>query len=92
MAVSKLTLSVDKDTILIAKERASENNISVSKLFTTLVKGLPKKKKESDPILEKYKNVEIPQWIKDLTIEAKYDSGKSDDEVKYEYLKEKYGL
>jgi hypothetical protein len=92
MSASKLTLSVDKDTIRLAKERASENNLSVSKLFTALINGLPTKKKESDPILEKYKNVEIPQWIKDLSVDVKIDPNLNYDEVKYEYLKEKYGL
>ena len=92
MATGKLTLSVDKDIIHLAKERASENNLSVSKLFTALIKDLPKKRKESDPILEKYKNVEIPQWIKDLTIESEIDPDIDYDKVKFEYLKEKYGL
>ena len=92
MATEKLTLSADRDTIELAKHLASEDNISVSKLFKTLVNDLAKKRKMKDPILEKYKDVEMPQWIKDLTIDAKYDSTKSDDDVKYEYLKEKYGL
>jgi ribosomal protein L18E len=92
MSATKLTLSTDKDTIELAKSLASESNTSVSKLFKTLVTELAKKRRKKDPILEKYKNVEIPQWIKDLTIEGTYDSSMSDDEIKYEYLKEKYGL
>jgi len=92
MATEKLTLSADRDTIELAKYLASEDNISVSKLFKTLITDLAKKRKKKDPILEKYKDIEIPQWIKDLTIDAKYDSSKSDDDVKFEYLKEKYGL
>lgn len=92
MATEKLTLSADRDTIELAKHLASEDNISVSKLFKALITDLAKKRKKKDPILEKYKDVEMPQWIKDLTIDAKYDSTKSDDDVKYEYLKEKYGL
>lgn len=92
MATEKLTLSADRDTIELAKHLASEDNISVSKLFKALITDLAKKRKKKDPILEKYKDVEMPQWIKDLTIDIKYDSTKSDDDVKYEYLKEKYGL
>lgn len=92
MATEKLTLSADRDTIELAKHLASEDNISVSKLFKALITDLAKRRKKKDPILEKYKDVEMPQWIKDLTIDAKYDSTKSDDDVKYEYLKEKYGL
>ena len=45
-----------------------------------------------DLILEKYKNIEIPQWIKDLTIETKVDSNMDYDNVKYEYLKDRSGL
>jgi hypothetical protein len=92
MAISKLTLSADQDTIELAKSLASEDNISVSKLFKTLIIDFAKKRNKKDPILEKYKDVEMPQWIKDLTIGGKYDSSKSDDDIKYEYLKEKYGL
>ena len=42
MAISKLTLSVDKDTIQMAKEFASEDNVSVSKLCKTLISEIAK--------------------------------------------------
>ncbi|BAU53309.1 DUF6364 family protein [Mucilaginibacter gotjawali] len=94
MATTKLTLSVDEDTINLAKHLASENNTSVSRLFKRLINEFPKKENPTDPILEKYKNVEIPGWIKDLSIKTKIDLPANVDykDLKYEYLKEKYGL
>lgn len=92
MATAKLTLSADRDTIELAKNLASEDNISVSKLFKTLVNDLAKKRKKKDPILEKYKDVEMPQWIKDLTGVVKADPTMSYDDMKYAYFKEKYDL
>jgi hypothetical protein len=92
MATGKLTLSADKDTIDLAKRLASGDNISVSKLFKTLITDLAKKKSKKDPILEKYKDVEIPQWIQDLTGVAKDDPTMSYDEMKYAYFKERNDL
>jgi hypothetical protein len=92
MSATKLTLSTDKDTIELAKSLASDSNTSVSKLFKTLVIDFAKKKKKKDPILEKYKDVEMPQWIKNLSADIKIDPAVDYDEVKHEYLKEKYGL
>lgn len=94
MAVTKLTLSTDKDTIELAKSLASESNTSVSKLFKMLVTELAKKKKKKDPILEKYKDMVISDDIKALTgiLKDKYPEDVNYKDVKYEYLKEKYGL
>jgi hypothetical protein len=93
MATSKLTLSVDKDTINLAKQLASDNNLSVSRLFKKLIRDFPKTK-ATDPVLEKYKDVEIPAWIKDLSVKQKIDlpADVNYKDLKYEYLKEKYGL
>jgi len=92
MATSKLTLSADKDTIQLAKTIASEDNISVSRLFKTLINEVAKKRKKQSPVLEKYKDVEMPEWIKNLTGVAKDEPGMNYKDMKYEYLKEKYGL
>jgi len=94
MATTKLTLSMDEDTISLAKQLASENKTSVSRLFKKLISEFPKKEKTVDPIKEKYKNAEIPDWIKDLPIKTKIDLPANVDykDLKYEYLKEKYGL
>jgi len=94
MATIKLTLSVDKDTVLLAKEFAAENNISVSKLFKKFVTEATKNKKKEkvDLLVEKYKDVEIPQWIKDLTGVAKDDPTISYDDMKFAYFKERHDL
>ena len=94
MATVKLTLSVDRDTIELAKTLASENNVSVSRLFKKLINELPRKSKTKDFIFEKYKAEEIPAWIKDLSIKQKIDlpADVNYKDLKYEYLKEKYGL
>lgn len=92
MAQAKLTLSSDKDTIQLAKAIASESNISVSKLFKNLITDLAKKKNKKDPVLEKIRSTEVPDWIKKLTLA---DKPTPDFDHKAEYgkhLEEKYGL
>ena len=94
MATTKLTLSMDEDTILVAKRIASEDNVSVSKLVKSLIRALETEKRASDPVLEKIRNTEVPGWIKDLSIKTKIDLPPNVDykDLKYEYLKEKYNL
>jgi hypothetical protein len=94
MATSKLTLSVDTDTIQIAKRVASESNMSVSKLFKKLVTEIDKKKIRKDPLLEKFKNLEISPDIEALkgVLKSKYPGDMDYKNLKYEYLKEKYDL
>jgi hypothetical protein len=92
MATTKLTLSVDTDTIQIAKRVASESHMSVSKLFKKLITEVDREKSKNDPILEKIRNTEIPDWIKQLTLA---DKPTPDFDHKAEYgkhLEEKYGL
>lgn len=92
MAATKLTLSSDTDTIQLAKRIASENNISVSKLFKNLIMAVGKKTADNDPVLEKLQNTEIPDWIKKLTV---VDKPTPDFDHKAEYgqhLEEKYGV
>jgi len=94
MANSKLTLSIEPEYIEMAKSYAAENNISVSKLFKNFIKDVSKKKGTNDPLLEKLKNMEIPDDIKSLTgiLKGKYPAGTSYDDMKYEYFKDRYGL
>jgi hypothetical protein len=94
MATTKLTLSTDKATIQLAKTLASEENISVSKLFKTLVTELAKKRNKKDPILEKFKDVVISDDIKALSgiLKGKYPDDITLWEAKYQGLKEDYGL
>ncbi len=94
MATTKLTLSADRDTIELAKNLASEDKISVSKLFKTLVTDLARKRKKKYPILEKYKDVVISDDIKALTgiLKGKYSDDITLWEAKYQGLKEDYDL
>ncbi|MBS1503910.1 MAG: hypothetical protein JST32_17705 [Bacteroidetes bacterium] len=94
MENTKLTLSIDRDTIQLAKEIASEEHVSVSKLFKTLINEVAKKRQKKDPLLEKLKTMEIPDDIKALTgiLKGKYPEDMDYKDMKYEYLKEKYGL
>jgi len=92
MAQVKLTLSSDKDTIQLAKVMASEDNISVSKLFKKLVTDFAKEKNKKDPLLEKIRNTEIPDWIKELTISDKPTPDFDHKAVYGKHLEEKYGL
>jgi len=94
MAASKLTLSADKDTIQLAKTIASEDNISVSKLFKTLINEVAKKRNKRNPILEKFKDTEISPDILALSgiLKGKYPDDMDYKDMKYEYLKEKYDL
>ena len=94
MATTKLTLSVDKDTIDLAKQLASENNISVSKLFKNFVKEKTGKSAKSDPFLEKLKSEPIAPEILALTgiLKGKYPDDINLWDAKYEYLKNKYDL
>jgi hypothetical protein len=87
-------LSTDKATIQLAKTLASEENISVSKLFKTLVTELAKKRNKKDPILEKFKDVVISDDIKALSgiLKGKYPDDITLWEAKYQGLKEDYGL
>jgi FMN-dependent NADH-azoreductase len=91
MATAKLTLSVDRDTIQIAKEVASESNMSVSKLFKKLIIESYKKRKKKTEVKIKPLN-ELPEWIQQLVI-AKEPVPDFDHKAEYhKHLDEKYGL
>jgi Ser-tRNA(Ala) deacylase AlaX len=92
MATAKLTLSVKADTIERAKEYARRNHTSLSKVVQNLLDNISTEEVKNDPLLEKLKNTEIPDWIKQLTIT---DKPTPDFDHKAEYrkhLEEKYGL
>lgn len=94
MATTKLTLSADQDTIRLAKTIASEDNISVSKLFKQLLNDFSKKRKKEDPLLERYKNMEISEDVKALRgiLKGKVPEDIDYKDLKWEYLKERHGL
>jgi Family of unknown function (DUF6364) len=93
MGAAKLTLTVKEESLPFVKKYAKRQHTSVSKLVQNLFDDITEKEKsQPDPILEKYKDVEMPQWIKNLSADIKIDPTVDYDEVKYEYLKKKYGL
>ena len=94
MATTKLTLSIDTDTIKWAKKHVERRNISLSKFIQNQLNEVAKKEALSDPLLEKLRNMEIPDDIKSLTgiLEGKYPPGTSYDDMRYEYFKDRYGL
>ena len=92
MAQVKLTLSADEETVQLAKFVASEDNISVSKLFKKLITDFAEKKHKKDPLLEKIRSTEVPDWIKQLVV---VDKPTPDFDHKAEYhkhIEEKYGI
>jgi hypothetical protein len=93
MGTVKLTLTVKEESLSFVKKFAKKQHTSVSKLVQGLFDDITEKEKSlPDPILEKYKDVEMPQWIKNLTGVAEDDPGMSYDDMKYAYFKEKYDL
>lgn len=91
---TKLTLSADKQTVELAKRIASEDNISVSKLFKQLLNDFSKKRKKEDPLLERYKTMEISEDIRSLRgiLKGKVPEDVDYKDLKWEYLKERHGL
>lgn len=94
MATSKLTLSVQSDTIERAKQYARRNHTSLSKIVQKLLNDIAREEVEKDPLLEKFKHLEISPDIKALTgiLKGKYPDDITLWDAKYEYLKEKYDL
>jgi hypothetical protein len=94
--MAKLTLSVEPDKIAMAKRYASKHHTSISKLFSDFIANVTVKDEvvEEDLLLAKIKQMEIPDWIKKLSVTPKVDLPDDVDykELKYEYLKERYGL
>lgn len=94
MAQVKLTLSSDLQTVELAKKIASEDDMSVSKLFKKLLTDFAKKREKTNPVLEKYKDMKISDEILSLTgiLKGKYPDDITVADAKWEYLKEKHGL
>ena len=94
MATSKLTLSVQSDTIERAKQYARRNHTSLSKIVQKLLNDIAREEVKEDPLLKKYKDTKFPDWITELTgvLKGKYPEDMDYKDMKYEYLKEKYDL
>jgi hypothetical protein len=90
MENTKLTLSIDKDTIQLAKEIAADDHISVSRLFKTLITELAKKRKKKEPVMKPLN--ELSDWVRELVI-ATEPVPDFDHKAEYhKHLDEKYGL
>jgi hypothetical protein len=95
MAATKLTLSIEKDTLPHIKNYAKRKHTSISKLVQNLFNEIVEQEKsQPDPLLEKLKTLTIPKEIEALTgiLKGKYPDDMDYKDMKYEYLKEKYGL
>jgi hypothetical protein len=95
MGATKLTLSVKGDSLPFVKRYAKRQSTSVSKLVQNLFDDIAEKEKgHEDPLFEKYKNTEIPDWIKELTgiLKGKYPDDMDYKDMKWEYLKDRHGL
>jgi hypothetical protein len=94
MESTKLTLSVKAASLPSVKEYAKRQHTSVSKLVQEFFDSIVEKEEKEDPLLERYKNMEISPWIKELSgvLKGKYPDDMDYKDMKYEYLKDKYGL
>jgi len=95
MSNTKLTLSVEQDTVAKAKKYASKHNKSVSKLFSELINEIVEKDTaEADPFLEKLKKTEISPKILALTgiLKGKYPDDFDYRDAYREHLSKKHGL
>lgn len=93
MATSKLTLSVNPATLPLVKKYAKRQHISVSKIVQNLFDSIAEKENaQVNPLPEKYKNTDIPDWIKQLVV-ATEPTPDFDHKAEYhKHLEEKYGL
>ncbi|WDF54922.1 DUF6364 family protein [Mucilaginibacter sp. KACC 22063] len=93
MATSKLTLSIETDTIEQAKQYAKKQHTSLSKLIQGYLQSVARdNKKGTDPLLNKIKEAEISDTVKSLTGIIKVPDNFDTDSAKDQYMKEKYGL
>ena len=86
MGATKLTLTVKEESLPFVKKYAKRQHTSVSKLVQRLFDNIAENEKnQPDPLLEKYKDIEIPQWIKNLTYKRLF----VDSDVLFGYATEK---
>lgn len=86
---TKLTLSVEEDIVKQAKVYAKENGTTVSEIFEKLLHESTKKKIRKEDII-------ISPFVASMVGAAKFEGSESItdeelDNLRYEFLKEKYG-
>ena len=89
MATTKLTLSMEPEIVNRAKEYAKRRQISLSKLIQDFLEQAIKTEEVNED-----EELNIPEDIKSLVgiLKGPDISKKQLREMKYEYLKDKYGL
>jgi len=94
MENTKLTLNVKSYSLPVVKEYAKRQHTSVSKLVQEFFDEIVEKEKKEDPLLEKLKHIELSDNIKALSgiLKGKYPDDMDYKDMKYEYLKDRYGL
>lgn len=102
--MAKLVLDIEPEILKQAEDFANERHVDLSALVSDYLNriSVPNQSvdrventditKNSDPLVEKYKNIEIPTWIKELTGVAKIHDDISYDDLKYQYFIERYDL
>jgi len=94
--MAKLTLSIEPDKIVKAKNYASRHNTSISKMVSDFLSAVTEKDEidTEDPFLKKLEGLHISDDIKALSgiLKGKYPDDITLWDAKYEYLKEKYDL
>ena len=94
MATSKLTLSIQSDTIERAKQYARRHHTSLSKIVQNLLNDIAKEEVKEDSLLEKFKHLKTSPDIEALKgiLKGKYPEDMDYKDMKYEYFKDKYDL
>ena len=94
MATSKLTLSIDAETIKWAKKYVEKRKVSLSKFIQQRLNEIAREEMHNTALMEKFGKLEIPEDINSLTgILQDTDLGEANlNNIKYQYFKEKHGL
>jgi len=91
---TKLTLSVKSESLPAIKRYAKKKHTSVSKLVQDFFDEIVKEETKEDDLLERLKTIELSDNIKALSgiLKGSYPEDMDYKDMKYEYLKDKYGL
>ena len=94
MATSKLTLSIDAETIKWAKKYVEKRKVSLSKFIQQRLNEIAREEMHNAALMEKFGKLEIPEDINSLT-GILQDTGLNEinlNDIKYQYFKEKHEL
>ena len=94
MATSKLTLSIDAETIKWSKKYVEKRKVSLSKFIQQRLNEIAREEMHNTALMEKFGKLEIPEDINSLT-GILQDTGLNEinlNDIKYQYFKEKHEL